>query len=260
VGVGAWWVRPRDMGRDSVIRKQLFCSLFLLRHFNVTFIECSCRPDITRSASSFYFYSQLASSCQDINSYHPYSRQPASRRSSLSQLYSGSHPHSEVDNHYGYERHCNSSPISTSSSHSMSIASMATTPITPDSGVSFNRMDFSVQGQGLCDWNHAIVPVPAASPIQGQTQLRTLRLASEYDFDTGTGMDMDTALDRSRVLLRNDQDPSISNLSLGTEPQQDDMNLRLMEMMERTEGLAVVSPVGEEVNMERVEDYFDRDE
>jgi hypothetical protein len=142
----------------------------------------------------------------------------------------------------------------------MSIASMATTPITPDSGVSFNGMDLSVhnQGQGLCAWSHG-VPVPAASSIQGQTQFRTLGLASEYDFDTGTGMDMDTTLDRSLV-ERNDQDPSVTSLGLGTESQQDDMSLRLVEIMERTEGLAVVSPVREEVNMERVEDYFERDE
>ena len=38
------------------------------------------------------------------------------------------------------------------------------------------------------------------------------------------------------------------------------MNLNLVEIMERTEGLAVVSPVGEEVNIEGVEDYFERDE
>ena len=30
--------------------------------------------------------------------------------------------------------------------------------------------------------------------------------------------------------------------------------------MERTEGFAVVSPVGEEVDIEEIEDYFERDE
>jgi hypothetical protein len=179
----------------------------------------------------------------------------------LSYKYLRSHSHSQVDNQHGYEHYCNSSPISTSSSRSMSIASMATTPITPDSGVSFNGMDLSVhnQGQGLCAWSHGVVPVPAASSVQGQTQFRTLGLASEYDFDTGTGMDMDTTLDIFRV-PRNDQDLSVTSLGLGMESQQDDMNLRLVEIMERTEGLAVVSPVREEGNMERVEDHFERDE
>ena len=148
----------------------------------------------------------------------------------------------------------------------MSIASMATTPITPDSGVSFNDMNLSVhngQSQGLCDWSHGAVSVPVPSQVQGRTQLRPIRLAPEYDFGTGGGMDMDTGLDMDMTLdqsqvPRNDQDQLAIKLSLDTSHRR--MNLNLVEIMERTEGLAVVSPVDEELNMEGVEDYFDRDE
>jgi hypothetical protein len=86
---------------------------------------------------------------------------------------------------------------------------MATTPITPDSGVEFNDVGLSVhngQGSGFCDWSHDVVPVP--SQAQAQTQLHTMRLPSEYDFGTSTGtdvdvnmdMDMDLTLDTSRAL------------------------------------------------------------
>ena len=101
---------------------------------------------------------------------------------------------------------------------------MATTPITPDSGVSFNDMNLSVhngQGQGLCDWSHGAVSVPVPSQVQGQTQLRPIGLVSEYDFGIGTGMDMDmdTGLDVDMTLdnpqtLRNDQDQLVISLNL----------------------------------------------